>query len=153
MIKYGRLSIYILGGFLFLLDQVLKYLARTNPQITYIWKQSFGWEYFANTGVAFNIPLPNSLVILLTPLIIFGLSALLIQNKKILTVQKKLGLILIIAGAISNFIDRILFNVTIDYLRIFTTVINLADVMIVIGVILLLLKNPKSKTVSKKLKS
>ena len=44
-----------------------------------------------------------------------------------------LSLILIISGALSNFIDRILFGATIDYIRIFTGVINLADVMIVVG--------------------
>ena len=32
-----------------------------------------------------------------------------------------------------HFIDRILFSATIDYLRIFTGVINIADILIVLG--------------------
>jgi len=143
MIKRNRLFIYILGGFLFSLDQVLKYTARTNPEISYVWKKFIGWEYFANPGIAFSIPIPNSIIIFLTPLIILALSIILIRNKTT-NIHLHAGIVFIILGAVSNFVDRVLFDITIDYLRIFTSVINLADLMIVVGVILSL-KQPKNK--------
>jgi len=58
------------------------------------------------------------------------------------TYHISLGLILF--GALSNYIDRVLFGATIDYIRLFTAVINLADVMIVGGVGLLLVKSYKA---------
>jgi len=57
--------ITFVGGFLFLVDQVLKYLARVNPDFAYyIWKPWLGWELFLNNGIAFSLPFPNILVIL-----------------------------------------------------------------------------------------
>jgi len=49
-------------------------------------------------------------------------------------------------GALSNLIDRVLFSITIDYLRIFTSVINIADIMIVAGVVLLVLSEISKKS-------
>lgn len=148
MIQKNRLLTYILGGFLFFLDQILKYLARTDQINIFIWKKIFGWEYYKNTGVAFNLPLPNSLIIFLTPMVILGMMAFLLKKKNHNFLHSP-GTPLIILGAISNYIDRIIFDFTIDYIRIFTSVINLADTMIVVGVILLLLEskktNPKPK--------
>ena len=43
------------------------------------------------------------------------------------------SLIPVLAGALSNLIDRIVYGHTVDYVLIFTGVINLADVMIVGG--------------------
>ena len=144
MIQKNRLLIYILGGFLFSLDQALKYLARINPTNIFVWKKILGWEYYENIGAAFNLPLPNSLVILLTPIIIFGMIVFFLKKKNNNFINDP-GTILIILGAVSNYIDRILFGITIDYIRILTSVINLADVMIVAGVILLILESKTLK--------
>ena len=144
MITKNRLIVYIPGGFLFSLDQTLKYLARTNQETVFVWKKIIGFEYYENNGVAFNLPLPNSLVILLTPIIIFGMIAFFLKNKNN-NFLHNLGATLIILGATSNYIDRILFGITIDYIRLFTSIINLADLMIITGVILLILKSKHSK--------
>jgi len=135
VIIYGLTS-----GLFLLLDQILKYWARTNPETTYyLWQPWLGWEYLANSGVAFSLPIPNFIMVLLTPLILLAIFIFLYKkiNK---TNIFFLTIFLIIAGAISNYIDRVLFSVTIDYLRILTGVINLADVMIVGGVGLLIFK-------------
>ena len=145
----------MLSGFLFGLDQILKYVARTNPEwIGYIWRPWIGWEYFANTGIAFSIPVPNWLVIGITPILIL---LLLFWFKKLFAhvspfgpAQGKLNvyhlsLSLILFGALSNYIDRVLFGATIDYIRLFTGVINLADEMIVGGVLLLIFATKKNK--------
>jgi len=131
--------ITFVGGFLFLVDQVLKYLARVNPDFAYyIWKPWLGWELFLNNGIAFSLPFPNWLIILITPVLLLLLVAWAKEKKR-----NKLfyfGISLIVAGAVSNFVDRVLWGATIDYLRILTGVINLADVGIVIGASLLLIK-------------
>lgn len=136
----NHLLIYIIAsGFLFVVDQLLKYLARGNQDFTYyLWRPWLGWEYFANAGIAFSLPFPNWLIIILTPFIILGLIIWYIKTYKLqVTSYRALAISLIIFGALSNFIDRIFFGATIDYLRILTGVINLADVMIAGGVLLI----------------
>ena len=135
--------ILLLGGlFLFALDQILKYIAYSNQNLVFVWNKLIGWEFYANTGIAFSLPFPNTILLVFTPIIIFILSAYYLKTKpknKFL----RISLLLIIFGATSNFIDRILFGITIDYFRLFTAVINLADIMIVSGVLLLLIKDKK----------
>ncbi|OIO19853.1 MAG: hypothetical protein AUJ23_01445 [Candidatus Magasanikbacteria bacterium CG1_02_32_51] len=134
---------FILSGFLFLFDQLLKYFAYHNQNFHfYIIKPWLGWEYFANSGIAFGLPVPQIIIFVLTPLILLALGIWWSKNK-----HKNnyfcLGISLIFAGAISNLIDRVIFSITIDYFRVFTSVMNLADIIIVIGVVLLLYKNKK----------
>lgn len=99
-------------------------------------------ELFKNPGIAFSLPLPNGIIILITPFILIYLVLLL--GKKINQSDNRLttlGLTLILSGAVSNYIDRILFGYTIDYIRILNSVINLADVSIVLGVSILAIKH------------
>ncbi|MBT4120877.1 MAG: signal peptidase II [Candidatus Magasanikbacteria bacterium] len=135
-----RLTIYIfVSGFFLFLDQVLKYFARSNSEFSfYVWKNWLGWEYFENAGIAFSIPFPGWLVVLLTPIVLL-LVFVWIGKMKNKNHWVYLATFLIFSGAISNFIDRILFGFTIDYLRLFTGVINIADVVIVVGAGILVL--------------
>lgn len=149
-IKKTHIISIILSGFFLLLDQILKFLARTNPQTTrYIWKPWIGWEYFKNSGIAFGIPLPQIITLVISPIIIVALIIWWIKHKK-KTFLFYLGSTLIIAGAVSNLIDRILFSITIDYFRLLTSVINIADVTIVVGVGLLILNETKCKMMNVK---
>ena len=140
MKKTRLLLIIFVNGFFLFFDQLLKYKARTNPDFSYyLWKPWLGWEYLANQGVAFSLPFPNWLIIIATPIIILGILFWFIKFPQKKSISYLLSLIIIIAGALSNFIDRIFFSATIDYLRFFTGVINLADVMIVAGALMLLI--------------
>ena len=140
-----RLLLYSLCGvFLLLLDQLLKYLTRTELDTPrYLIKPWLGLEYFGNPGIAFSLSIPNAAIVVATPLIILWL-ALLLVNKQRHPIFS-CGLTLILAGAVSNFIDRVIFGVTIDYLRVLTGVLNLADVAIVTGAVLLILSAWRSK--------
>ncbi len=136
----------LISGFFVLLDQTFKYTARLIPDHSYFPIPYIGWDYFANPGIAFSLPFPNSVLIIITPIIVLLLVLLLLrsgtrQSNPLFT----FGILLIIGGAISNYIDRLLFEVTIDYFRIFTGIINLADVMIVVGAGLLLLSERKKE--------
>lgn len=156
MKKINHLLLIILtGGFLFVIDQLLKYFARTNPESTYyLWKPWIGWEYFANTGIAFSLPIPNWLVVIFTPIILGGLVYWFIKSyshisrttyhvsynaNSATSISYLLSLILITTGAVSNYFDRVFLGFTVDYFRLFTGVINLADVMIVGGIVMLVM--------------
>ncbi len=140
---HQRHGIFLLSGvFGIVLDQVLKYTARHHPEYTYyILDRILGWEYFENPGIAFGIPVPHTIVIPLTIGIIA--TGLWYAQKYTHTRTQYLALTLIIAGACSNLIDRILFGITIDYMRIVTSIINLADLMVIGGVLLLLTHTKK----------
>lgn len=144
--KKNHLRLYfILSGFLFLFDQVFKYLAYQNQTFKlYLIKPWLGWEYFPNHGIAFGLPIPQPLILSITPLILIALVIWWRKNKN-KTNNFYFGVFFIFAGAISNFIDRVIFSITIDYFRVLTSVMNLADIIIVIGAVFLLSKNKIKK--------
>ncbi|MBI4992644.1 MAG: signal peptidase II [Candidatus Magasanikbacteria bacterium] len=145
-----------IGGIFLLVDQLLKFFARSNPDFEYyIAGKWLGWEYMANSGIAFSLPFPNWLLVLITPLIIFGLIIWAIKRVPCNIEHEKwkmehVSFALIIFGALSNFIDRVLFSATIDYLRILTGVINVADVMIVAGAMMVVFGELRAAKFNKK---
>ncbi len=125
------------GGLFLLLDQLLKFIARSDQTTAYYLVEPWiGWEYFENTGIAFSLPLPETIVLLITPIILFGVFVYW-NKKETKTPLFTFSINLIIFGALSNFLDRMLFGYTIDYIRIFTGIINVADIIIVLGILLL----------------
>jgi len=138
-----RLLPILLGVGVFVVDQIAKFAAFHSPESRYyLVKPWLGWEFFPNPGIAFSLPIPNLLVLAATPLILFltGWWWLRQPDKK-----NWLAAALVLAGALSNFFDRFRVGVTIDYLRLFYSVINLADVAIVLGILWILFKRPSSR--------
>ncbi|MFB6181305.1 MAG: signal peptidase II [Candidatus Magasanikbacteria bacterium] len=136
-LKKTRPSYYLLvGGVFLIIDQFLKFLARTHTNYSYyLYKPWVGWEYFENTGIAFGLNIPTWFLIIITPIILVLFVHLFLEKSFL----AKTGILsLLLPGAISNFIDRILFGVTIDYLRFFTTLFNIADVLIISGILILI---------------
>lgn len=139
-----RLAPVLLGIGVFLFDQALKLFAVTNPTLTrYLFKPWFGWEYFPNPGIAFGLPIPNTLVVTATPVLIFLISLWWLRQPG---PKNWLAASLVWAGALSNFWDRFRLEVTVDYVRIFYSVINLADIAIVLGLVWLLYFNQKTNS-------
>ena len=131
----------LVGFFVILLDQTAKWWAFTHPLVSgYLIKPWLGWELFLNPGVAFSLPLPNWLLIITTPFLLAWLIFYTVKKYESpkATLYEITGLVFIISGALSNYIDRVIKAVTVDYLRIFYSVINLADIVIVLGLILIL---------------
>ncbi len=139
------ISTLFFSGCFLVLDQILKKIAQNNNSDSfYLIKNIIGWEYFENYGIAFSLPMPKLLLITLIPLIIVSLFIFLLKTKK----KKFLfafSVSLIIAGAISNLIDRVFFGFVIDYFRVFTSVINIADIMIIVGGLILIVQGLKKK--------
>lgn len=147
--KKARLMIIILSGLFLLTDQILKW------QAIHHWTQSnlifpyFGWQVFLNPGVAFSLPLSNSLTILIT-LPMIGLIGYLFYkelNKQPFAPKLFLAWSMLLAGAISNLLDRIIYHQVVDYFLLGTALINISDTLILGGLLIYLLNlqsNPQS---------
>lgn len=124
------------------LDQISKFLAvkyLVNIGSIPIIKNIFHLTYVENRGAAFGMFQNNQMVFVVVALAacIFGLYYL---YKKQLNLLGKSAIILIIAGAIGNLIDRVRLGFVVDYFDfriVWNYVFNVADVFVVIGTILL----------------
>ncbi len=142
--KSQLLSALFTGFSLLIIDQLFKNWAIHAPNFSfYIINPWLGWEFFKNPGVAFGIPVPGWIMTAITPPIILALGVFL--YKKYLEPKtfsgEVWGLVLIIFGATSNFIDRLVLNYTAVYIRIIYSVINIADIMILCGLFFILKVN------------
>lgn len=137
-----------LAGIFLLLDQTLKYVSTNVWQEKILLNKFFGWQPFANTGAAFGLPVPMAVITVISILIITLFIFLLTRDNKIKNDFWIFGFLsLATAGAISNLIDRIFYGHTVDYILIFTGIINLADVLIVAGIVgyVWMIKNESDK--------
>jgi signal peptidase II len=130
-------NISILTLLLILSDQATKFLATKYLSIS------------KNTGIAFGIPVQQTLLIVLT---ITLLGVLVYFIKKELNLEKRLTQILtaaVLAGGLSNLIDRLYHGYVIDFITVpYWPTFNLADIYITVGILLLIffygkLKNAK----------
>lgn len=150
--KYKKVHFlaFLSSGLFLFLDQTIKYFYFHHQTFSwYIVKPWIGLEYFENPGVAFGIPIPNGVTLFYTPLVL--LAILLFIFKKNVSPKVFFALALLFCGALSNFIDRIFFTFTLDYIRVITSVLNIADIMIVVGALLLVLDGLKQNKLSLKL--
>ena len=126
------------------LDQIIKYWALNSlkevnsiPVINNI----FSLTYVENRGAAFGMLQNNQSIFILVAAVAscFGLYCL--HSKKVNNLGK-IGILLVISGAIGNLIDRVRLGFVVDYLDfhiIWSYVFNLADCFVVVGTILLCL--------------
>jgi len=141
-------SIFTSVIFLFIIDRILKYWAQYglyHAKIDII-KNWLTFELFKNQQIAFSIPLPQIIIIPLIIIIITILIALFIQRIKVYWGLMEIGLLFMIAGAVSNVYDRLQHGFVIDYLNFyFLPVFNIADVMVGIGVIMIIISMFRKK--------
>ncbi len=138
--KVRHLIIFIGGFFLFSLDRLFKFFSLNIFTENHLIGQVFGWYPFKNTGIAFSIPIPSFLSIFLSVPILLLILFLIYNNYQTNRHHFFLGLTLLFFGSLSNFIDRIIYKATIDYCLIGTGVINLADILIVVGISFIFLR-------------
>jgi signal peptidase II len=134
----------------FIADRGLKTFAQHLGPESYlkIIKNIFLFRFTPNPYISFSIPFSGILLNIIIILIILGLilyTFYLISNKKSSNLapgDRKITVIfltIIIIGAISNILDRLLFGYVIDYLELkHFTVFNLADIMISAGTLSLI---------------
>ena len=131
---------------LVILDIISKLLAKkylTSSGIIII-KNFLKLSYAENKGAAWSILNNNTIVVtIISGIIIIGICCFLYKNKPKNMVEKTTyGLIL--AGAIGNFLNRIIYGYVIDFIdvKIFSynyPIFNVADIFIVIGIFWLII--------------
>lgn len=137
----GSIVVFLLLGFgLLLLAQIIRRFVFDVP-VGYLGIP--GLTLFFNDKFAFSIPLPTEIIYLIYTVIILSVLFYLGQNYFRFSIFEKVSWTFILAGALSNIYERICFGFVLDYFNIFTGVFNLADGYIIIGLLLLLLKNKK----------
>ncbi len=111
------------------------------------------FKLFKNPGIAFSISLSGPLVWTVS-LLILGWSVLTAwRDWRRKSVARFPALSLFAIGAASNLYDRIAYGYTVDYLIFFErSAVNLADGMILAGVLLLLFAGPERNEVAKGLR-
>ena len=140
-----------------LLDQVIKIIMKSKLfnssilVIPYILKLT----YVQNTGAAFGIGNNSTSMFVAVNIVIIGLITYFIFSKKDeINRPILIALHLIVAGGISNLIDRITRGFVVDYIDISPLikypVFNLADIFIVVGCIIIAISLIKDAIVKKK---
>lgn len=125
---------------LIILDLLTKWAAHVHlKESVAIWPDVFQLALSKNPGVAFSIPIPNSIMVWLTPLLIVGLVWLILRSCNFEHRITKAALMLLIAGGLGNFLNRIWYGAVIDFLDFsFWPSFNLADAYLTAGVFLLI---------------
>lgn len=141
--------IFILSIVIVILDQVtkllaIKHLKTAAPYI--ILDNFFQFNYVENYGAAFGI-LQNKKMffVIMTLAVVIGISFFLIKNYYEINVFLRIGLVMLLGGAIGNFIDRVRLGYVVDFIsfklinRYDFPVFNIADISIVLGTGLILI--------------
>ena len=125
-----------------LIDQIIKAYIVAEKPVKVIIPDIIKIVYSENTGTVFGLaPGSNSMLCIVAIVIIIALGLLIFFTTEKYS-SKRRAFQLILAGGIGNLIDRFYRGCVIDYVKLkFFGVCNLADFLIVIGVVWLLIAN------------
>lgn len=138
-----RWIIFLTGGFFLLVDRLLKYAALRNWQEENLLTDWLGWSPWKNYGAIFSLPFSAQMITLLSLPLVILILYFFIRLRHNFSAQSALYFILL--GAVSNLFDRLIYCGTIDYLLVFTGIINLSDILIFTGAIWFLYFNYNKK--------
>lgn len=97
------------------------------------WIQSI---HHQNYGIAFNIPIPQWLILVITSIACAGAIILLIRKRTTSTIWFGFSLGLLLGGALGNAFDRFTLGFVRDWLLLwFRSAINIADVGVLLGLV------------------
>lgn len=123
-----------------ILDAVFKFLAihRLSLDTEASIRPIFDLALHKNPGIAFDLPIPLIIVAFLTALVLYFLGQYAYKHAQTQPANA-LAALSIFIGALGNLIDRLINGFTTDYLILFArSAINLSDILILTGVILLI---------------
>lgn len=142
----------IIGIIIIALDQLLKFLALklcADSSIEII-KDVFYINNTKNIGLAFSLNKNNMRNIFISGIIIIFIIRYLFLQKKYLNKITLTCLDMVVAGGISNLLDRIFRGGVIDFIQIGDfPIFNLADIMVVLGWILFVIYIVKIEIIKK----
>ncbi|MEK7606721.1 MAG: signal peptidase II [Patescibacteria group bacterium] len=132
--RLDRHGIFLwISGFLFFSDRILKFLAPRFPENALSTS-----SHLAGAGFFLN---PKLLGLTLPSFFSFGAALAALVLFLIFAAEQKLSrppVYLILAGGLSNLVDRGLFSGVVDFIRIGNATFNIADLLIWVGIFLLL---------------
>ena len=133
-ISKNTISVITLIMVLILLDQITKIFIINNPT-KIIMQNILEIRLAKNTGGAFGIGQNSTFSYIVTNIIVLGIIIKFMTNgNKLIDKKTKVLLSLILAGGISNLIDRIFRGFVVDFIEIGKLpIFNLADIYITIG--------------------
>lgn len=141
-----NLLLFTAGWIILAIDRWLKFWAMEkffahNQENFFIIKPIFSFAFFANDKMAFSLPSPLTVVVPLSIFAILILFFFVIQGTKNRDWTLLAGLWLILAGALSNLFDRMVYGYVVDFLRLWPiSYFNLADLLIITGAVWLIWK-------------
>jgi len=126
---------------LVLLCQVIRVATLQWGPSNFWFSQTMGLDVFRNYNFAFSVPLPTPVMYLIYGAVLAILGWYLSRNYSGLSTIKRWAWVFIVAGAVSNIGERSAIGYVVDYLYFFTGIFNLADLYILGGVVILLLRD------------
>ena len=123
-----------------LLDQLSKqWLLFSFLRPWWILDGQVGFEVVLNTGIAFSLPLSNLMSFVLASLLCVGIFWYYRKATKD-TLIARISFAMVLAGAVGNLIDRVLYGGVIDFIKVFSfPSFNIADSSICVGFTLMIL--------------
>ncbi len=147
--KNWKIALIALSSLILLvLESIIKYsmVNKIPPRGFYLFKPVLQIIYTPNYNIAFSLPLPSVIVIVIVIVALIFLSYLWWQNYYLNKYLLLGATSLVIVGAFSNLMDRFLMGYVVDYINIsIWPIFNLADCMIVIGLLAYILSEFKVK--------
>lgn len=141
--REGRWIFIFIG--LFVLDRVLKHLALSGTEVSFV-PSVVVFDLFRNHGIAFSLPFSGPVVWLASVAILAVIAMMAARDFRAKRYDGVGAYGLFVFGACSNLFDRVIYGYTVDYVIFFArSAVNLADGMIVAGVLMLLLRDAKKR--------
>ena len=142
--KSNIILVVILVSVLLGLDLLLKYLVSTYLTTVNIIDNFFSLTYVLNDGAAFSLFASRTYLLILIALICLFFILYELKNNlddRVLSI----GYSLVLAGLLGNFLDRLMDGNIIDYLSFKILgynypIFNFADILIVVGIIVVIIK-------------
>jgi len=131
-----------------ILNQAVEYYAFNSSFGSFLNKLNpfFGKMLSQNVNFAFGIPLPHLFAYVLYLIVLIIFISWYLKNTK--NFFQRFGFWLILSGAISNLFDRFQFGYVRDFIYAFWgNIFNLADMMIVLGVIFIIFAEQNKKII------
>ncbi len=103
----------------------------------------FGIKVFRNYFFAFSLPVPVFLMYFIYAVVLVGIFGYFKNYFVKIPLIQKIAWVLILAGGLSNIVERVIFGYVVDWVYLFNGVFNLADFYIIAGILLLLISDKK----------
>jgi len=122
----------------FAIDRLVKSFFVKNPDVHQDFLFGTAFRFVKNPGIAFSLSVPSALLIIIITGALVFLMFFMFRAGKSKRDFLFFAFSLVFLGALSNYIDRILYSYVVDYVDFpYFTVLNIADIMITLGLVLI----------------